>query len=54
LARHAAAYGFQFKSGILSGFHSAADSLAYKRWNLDAALLYVEDYGSSGWRLWLD
>jgi len=46
LARHAAAYGFEFEAGILSGFYGSADGFAYETWDFDAALLDVEDYGS--------
>ena len=41
LAGNATAYGFEFESGVLSGFDCAADGFADEARDFDAALLDV-------------
>ena len=49
LAGHATAYGFQFETCILSGFHGTADGFPDEGGDFDSALFDIQDDGSGGW-----
>jgi hypothetical protein len=46
LPSHAAADGFELKTGILSGFHGASHGFAYEHWNFDSTLLDIQNHRS--------
>ena len=48
LACQAASDGLELEPCVLSGFDCTAERLADEGWDLDAALLYIEDYRSAG------
>lgn len=53
LTGYSAAYCFEFKIRVLRGFHGAAKRLTDERRNFDAALLNIQDYGSTRGKLGL-
>ena len=53
LPRHAAAYGFEFEAGVLSGLYCAANGFAHKRRHFDSTLFNIQDDRSTRGQLGL-